>query len=197
MNNFFTVKGRPQIHVTIHDPAMGMLPFLSPKACDPQSLGGMACSLLDGAYKNLKNHLGFTEDIAPFRKRSNSSYFFEIACWLRGMQNFIVDMLSDEEFAHALTDKILEVQTAAADMDPYDLKREYGSLICFHGGVDTQQALRGTVQDVEKEVKKMLDALNHQGGYILSSCNHIQNDIPVENIIAMFETAKAYSKVTL
>ena len=43
----------------------------------------------------------------------------------------------------------------------------------------------------------MLEARNHQGGYILSSCNQIQNDIPVENIIAMFETAKAYSKGTL
>ena len=84
------------------------------------------------------------------------------------------------------------VQTAAADMNPYDLKREFGDAICFHGGVDTQQALRGTVDDVEEEVKKMLDAMNHRGGYILTSCNHIQNDIPVENIIAMFEAAKKY-----
>ena len=81
---------------------------------------------------------------------------------------------------------------AAADMNPYDLKREFGDAICFHGGVDTQQALRGTVDDVEEEVKKMLDAMNHRGGYILTSCNHIQNDIPVENIIAMFEAAKKY-----
>ena len=30
----------------------------------PLDLGGMACSLLDGVYINLKNHLGFVEDIA-------------------------------------------------------------------------------------------------------------------------------------
>ena len=85
------------------------------------------------------------------------------------------------------------IQTVAADMDPYELKQEFGSRICFHGGVDTQKAMRGSVKDVKDEVKKMLDAMYHDGGYILSSCNHIQNDIPVENIIAMFEAAKEFS----
>ena len=53
--------------------------------------------------------------------------------------------------------------------------------------------LRGTREDVDREVRKMVDALYHQGGYILSSCNHIQNDIPAEKIRQMFESAKKYS----
>ena len=35
---------------------------------------------------------------------------FEIACWLRGMQNFMIDTIADPEFAHKLIDKILEKQ---------------------------------------------------------------------------------------
>ena len=34
----------------------------------------------------------------------------EIACWLRGMQNFMIDTIADPEFAHKLIDKILEKQ---------------------------------------------------------------------------------------
>ena len=30
---------------------------------------------------------------------------FEIACWLRGMENFMVDTITDPEFAHALIEK--------------------------------------------------------------------------------------------
>ena len=60
--------------------------------------------------------------------------------------------------------------------------------------MDTQQALRSDKAAVEREVKKMLDALNHSGGYILSSCNHIQADIPVENVVEMFRVAKELSR---
>ena len=43
----------------------------------PLDLGGMACSLFDQAYLRLRDALGITGDIAPFRRGSNTSYYDE------------------------------------------------------------------------------------------------------------------------
>jgi Uroporphyrinogen-III decarboxylase len=205
---------------------------------------------------------------------------FEIACWLRGMENFMVDTIADPEFAHELVDKILAkqmeiygmlldevgeyvdivesgddygsqksllmspesyrefifparkklnqmikekapkakiflhscgaisgiiedliecgvdilnpVQTAAHDMDPKMLKERFGGRMCFHGAVDTQRAMLGTTTRVEEEVSSLIETLGKDGGFILSSCNHIQADIPTTNVVHMFEYAKDY-----
>lgn len=350
----------------------------------PMDLFGMACCIVDPAYFRLREYLGISGDIEPFRKGANCSYYderileafeidirrvfakftdeypkllpdgsfvnewgivqkkgkfgveitkspladaemeeietypwpkaadfldvsqikeqarklheenqyaialrapvngiFEIACWLRGMEDFMVDMYEEPEIAHLICEKVLEVQmeiygavldevgeyvdivetgddygsqnallispdclktfilsrrkrlndlirhkaphakiffhccgsispiideliacgvdilnpvqTAACDMDPYMLKKRFGDRIVFHGGVDTQKALRGNFADVETEVKRMLDAMNHEGGYILTSCNHIQSDVEPENIVEMFKLAKELS----
>lgn len=42
--------------------------------------------------------------------RSNSAGILELALWLRGFENFFCDMLTNEEFAHALMDKITELK---------------------------------------------------------------------------------------
>ncbi|HCT91530.1 MAG TPA: uroporphyrinogen decarboxylase, partial [Lachnospiraceae bacterium] len=188
----------------------------------PMDLGGTACSMVDKAYWKLKEHMGITGDVAPYRKGANVCYYderiydrldidirrvfarqseeypryhkdgtfsnewglvqrdtgqyveivkhpladaeikdledypwpvarnmldtsgmeararqlyeeneyaialrmpcngiFEIACWLRGMENFMIDTIADPEFAHALVDKILQVQ-----LDMYSLLLE-------------------------------------------------------------------------
>ncbi|MDO5400356.1 MAG: uroporphyrinogen decarboxylase family protein [Eubacteriales bacterium] len=350
----------------------------------PMDLFGMACSIVDPAYFRLREYLGLTDDVEPFRKGANCSYYderildafeidirrvfakftdafpktlpdgsfmnewgivqkkgkfgvefvkhplqdaeledieaypwpkakdfldvskmreqaeklhrenqyaiavrapmngiFEIGCWLRGMQEFMMDMYEEPEITHAICEKILEVQlevygmildevgefvdivetgddygsqnallispnslkefilprrkrlndmihrkaphakvflhccgsiapiiddlvdcgvdilnpvqTMACNMDPYMLKEKFGDRIVFHGGVDTQKALRGNAEDVAAEVSHMLDALNHNGGYILSSCNHIQSDVSPENICELFKAAKELS----
>ena len=43
------------------------------------------------------------------------------------------------------------------------------------------------------EVKARLDALAPGGGYVLASCNHMI-DVPPENIIAIFDTAREYGR---
>jgi len=39
--------------------------------------------------------------------------------------------------------------------------------------------------------------MGHNGGYILSSANHIQRNAPVENVIALFRYAREYGKYPL
>jgi uroporphyrinogen decarboxylase len=82
------------------------------------------------------------------------------------------------------------VQTTAAGMDPKALKETYGDRLVFHGAIDTQAVLpRGSAEDVKAHVRGMVTELGRDGGYILASCNSIQDDTPTENIMAMYETA--------
>ena len=76
-------------------------------------------------------------------------------------------------------------------MDPVEIKRKYGKDICLRGGVSVQNIIsRGTVEEVIAETKRIIEALKVGGGYIFAPGHPVlQDDIPVENIIAMYETA--------
>ena len=79
------------------------------------------------------------------------------------------------------------VQINAQDMDPAELKREYGRDLVFWGGIDTQ-ALREE-QDEKKvaaEVKRVSDILGEGGGYVLAPIHNIQANIPPHIIVAMY-----------
>ena len=72
------------------------------------------------------------------------------------------------------------------------IKKEYGHTLSFMGGVDLKQALTGTVEDVERDVIRCIETFGEGGGYILTSANHMQADIPPENIEAMFELTRKH-----
>jgi len=89
-------------------------------------------------------------------------------------------------------DIINPIQTSARGMDLEYLKRNFGDKIVFQGGIDTQQVLRSTPKDVEKEVKRVIDILAPGGGYLLGPSHNFTRDIPIKNIIKMFETVMEY-----
>ncbi|MCK5365669.1 MAG: hypothetical protein KAR22_21985 [Gammaproteobacteria bacterium] len=90
-------------------------------------------------------------------------------------------------------DAINPVQITANDMEPEMLKRRFGDRIAFWGGINTQEVLPfGDPEAVRAEVRRMIDCLGHGGGYVLNSVHNIQNDVPVENIIALFDEARTY-----
>jgi uroporphyrinogen decarboxylase len=75
-------------------------------------------------------------------------------------------------------------------MDFKKIKSEYGQYIAFQGGIDIQDTMPfGTVAEVKAEVKRAIDTLGPAGGYILCTSHNIQPDTPLENILAMYETA--------
>ncbi|MFW9996764.1 MAG: uroporphyrinogen decarboxylase family protein [Candidatus Odinarchaeota archaeon] len=82
------------------------------------------------------------------------------------------------------------VQPLAKDMDHPILKEKFGSDICFHGGVDIQAILpRGTPEEVEREVKRVMTTLGAGNtGYIFAMAHNILADVPPENIIAAYNT---------
>ena len=83
------------------------------------------------------------------------------------------------------------IQWRCGNWDLVKLKAEYGDRLCFHGGVDNQQTLPfGTVDDVVKEVRWLKQTLGSDGtGFVIAPCHNIQANTPLENILALYETA--------
>ena len=86
-------------------------------------------------------------------------------------------------------DALNPIQVSAANMDTRKLKREFGKDITFWGGgCDTQTVLPyKTADDVKEEVRRRVDDLAPGGGFVFCQVHNIQADVPVENILAMYE----------
>ena len=88
-------------------------------------------------------------------------------------------------------DVLNPIQPLAAGMDFERIKENFGGGLCFHGGMDIQRLLPyGSVEDVRAAARRAIATLGKGGGYILTSAHYIQADTPVNNILAMYETAK-------
>ena len=88
------------------------------------------------------------------------------------------------------------VQWVCPGMDMVELKREFGSRLCFHGGVDNQRILPfGTPEEVRAEVRHCIDGLASDGtGYILAPCHNLQGHTPLANILALYDEAWRYGR---
>lgn len=104
----------------------------------------------------------------------------------------VYDLIPD--LIEAGIDILNPVQVSAAKMDTARLKKEFGKELTFWGGgIDTQYVLpHGTVQQVKDEVKRRVDDLAPGGGFIFGTVHNIQNDVPPENIMTMWETLQEY-----
>ncbi len=82
------------------------------------------------------------------------------------------------------------IQADAPGMDPLRLKKNFGDVLSFHGGIDIIKTLpMGSVDDVRNEVRERIAVLGKNGGYIMASSHHIQSDTPLENVLAMYDVA--------
>jgi len=79
-------------------------------------------------------------------------------------------------------------------MDPVEVKEEHGDIICLRGGISVQETMvNGSPEDVRAEVKRVISGCKAGGGYILSPGHPVlQDDVPTENIIAMYEAGYAF-----
>jgi len=100
-------------------------------------------------------------------------------------------------FIEAGFDILNPVQPLARGMDPAELKAEFGNEIAFLGGVDVQQTMRGPVEGVRAEVRQRIKELGPGGGYVLAPSHNFGDDVPLENILAFFETARAAGEYPL
>lgn len=80
-------------------------------------------------------------------------------------------------------------------MDIVEVKKQYGDRFCIFGNIDLEYTLtRGSVEDVEEQVKKRIKELGPGGGYGLASSNSIPDYVKPENYKAMIEAGEKYGK---
>ena len=72
------------------------------------------------------------------------------------------------------------------------IKAEFGDRLCFLGGIDIKKTMRGSIADVEGEVALRIEQLGAGGGYILAPANHLQADVPTENVVALYAAARRH-----
>ena len=97
-------------------------------------------------------------------------------------------------FIEAGFDILNPVQCSAAQMDPLELKQEFGQQVTFWGGgVDTQQTLPfGTPEAVREEVLERIRVFGPGGGFIFNTTHNVQPQVPVENALALYNTVKEH-----
>lgn len=96
------------------------------------------------------------------------------------------------DFIELGLDILNPIQPLAKGMDAEFLKREYGKDLSFFGGIDVQELLpMGSPQMIKDEVRRRIDILGKNGGYIIAPAHNIQADTPLKNILAFFEAALA------
>jgi uroporphyrinogen decarboxylase len=89
-------------------------------------------------------------------------------------------------------DAINPIQTSSPGMDPASLRAEFGGRLAFWGGsCDAQSTMvRGTPAEVAGEARENIHSFETlRGGHVFASIHNIQADVPVDHILALFDTA--------
>lgn len=83
------------------------------------------------------------------------------------------------------------VQLSAKKMDPVNLKENFGKDIVFWGGgIDTQQTLTNCkLEEIEPEVKKLINIFAKDGGFVFTQSHNIQANISPEKITTLYDSA--------
>jgi uroporphyrinogen decarboxylase len=82
-------------------------------------------------------------------------------------------------------------------MDLVAIKEKYGKQVSFLGGIDISHAMPGSRENVIAEARQRIAQLAPGGGYILAPSNHLQADVPAENVVTLFESARQFGKYPL
>jgi uroporphyrinogen decarboxylase len=88
-------------------------------------------------------------------------------------------------------DVLNPIQISANNMDPNDLKKQFGDKIIFWGGgCDTQNVLGSkSADEVAGHVRKMVKIFKNGQGYVFTPSHNILGNVPPENIIATYDAA--------
>lgn len=99
------------------------------------------------------------------------------------------------DFIEIGIDAVNPVQVSSVGMEAAGLKRDFGrGLVFWGGGIDTQQVLgKADPETVRQAVAESLRIFKPGGGYVFAQVHNIQPDVPVANILAMYESFHAHA----
>jgi len=87
------------------------------------------------------------------------------------------------------------LQPEAANMSPEYLVSHFGGRLNFRGCISTAGALAyGTAKDVQNVCEKTLAIMKPTKGYHFAPTHAIQDNSPVENVVAMYQAAHDYGR---
>jgi len=91
-------------------------------------------------------------------------------------------------------DAVHAMQPDCPGMRPASLKQDFGRDLVLSGTIDARGTLlRGSPDEVRAETRAALDALAPGGGFLASpSVDALTEDVPVRNILALFDEIGAY-----
>jgi uroporphyrinogen decarboxylase len=165
INTYYSALG-PSIHLTTSGDDFGTQrgPFVSPRMFER----------LIAPY--------FTERITRTKQLANC-YYWHHSC------GAVAELLP--QILACGVDILNPVQTSAAGMDPARLKAGWGDRLVFWGAVDVQQLLpRLAPGEVRQEVRRLIEVLGRDGGYVVAPAHEVQEDVPPENVIAWIEEVR-------
>ena len=85
------------------------------------------------------------------------------------------------------------VQTECHDMEAASLKKRFGDRMSFHGCISTGGPLAfGTPDEVEEDVRKMMEIMKPGGGFCLAPTHLMQDNTPTENALRLYEACRKY-----
>ena len=152
--------------------------------------GGIDIALIQDDFGTQRGPLMSMESFREFWKPLLGS-FFELshAYGIKTMMHScgaVFDFIPD--FIEIGADILDPVQTNADGMNPGRLNKEFGKEICFHGGIDTQNVLvTGTPDDVRQHIDWLVESFSRDGGFVLAPSHYVQDDVPTDNLLAMFD----------
>ncbi|MRS04563.1 hypothetical protein EG832_15305 [bacterium] len=130
------------------------------------------------------------EMIAMIKQKTKAKVFFHT-------DGDVFDLI--EDFIEIGVDVLNPIQTSAGKMSDLEaLKQRYNKRIVFCGAIDTQKILPyGTPEQVRQEVKRVINILGKDGGYMLATVHTVMNEVPPENILAMVDAVEEFGKYPL
>lgn len=95
------------------------------------------------------------------------------------------------DFIEIGLDILNPLQPLAYNMDAENLTLTFGKRVTYFGGIDIQELLpQGPPERIKSEINRIAGIYGKHGGYILAPAHNIQDDTPVEHILAMFDAVK-------
>jgi len=109
----------------------------------------------------------------------------------------VFDLIDD--FIEIGVDILNPIQTSAGKMaNLEELKERYGKDLIFCGAVDTQHVLpHSTPEEVRQEMRRVINILGRDGGYMVASVHTIMHEVPPENILAMVDAVEEFGHYPL
>ncbi len=104
-----------------------------------------------------------------------------------GNQQQTLDMIAE------LGIDALHAMQPSAGNDIREIKKRYGNKFSLIGNVDISRLLPfGSPWEIDGNIKEMIRDVGKDGGFILTTCNGIMEDVPVENAITMHLACEKY-----